>query len=473
MAKIEMSITSTLPVRNGDTITSPPMAMSDAKSSQLAEAVAALNAGGSSPSVKTPTSKSVKIDELDSGYASKSTSQSSTPDSLERTFVEGRGVVGGTRAAWGLTRSKIKLTPFDKPIPKLTQNRFEDLRELYADSLNELTRGVHPCRGILMSLKVLGESESTAAPWIFIQCDKAIAPKVRRFFKQSHVESEFKPLHPNAYKPKFDIYVHDMPPILLYCSTQNEPPPPPPPYPIPDIIRDLIPDPNAIKVWCNRNAIISSGSLCGSRIDVSTIMGVRSATVGGLISVISEEGESQNLGLTAGHFLSEEQYTEHPEDEYEDYEDGFLGESQEFEFDLCSLDFHARTDSEGDDAQVHKLENFENVLGYVYKASQDDLQSQPNLDWALFTMDSALSSLPNIVKGHHITQTASEDSTDADTMEWKVVLQTAMNGLVSGILSKSWSYLSLAPGRSLVRTNALNLSDKKGQFFLNRCYSAY
>jgi hypothetical protein len=56
-----------------------------------------------------------------------------------------------------------------------------------------------------MTLKVLGESEETAEPWVFIQCDKAIAKKVRRFFKQSSVVSDFKPPSPNIYTPKLYI----------------------------------------------------------------------------------------------------------------------------------------------------------------------------------------------------------------------------------------------------------------------------
>jgi hypothetical protein len=102
-------------------------------------------------------------------------------------------------------RKKTKLTHFEKEIPKLTQNRFEDLRELYADSLNNLASGISKRRGILMTLKVLGESEETAEPWVFIQCDKAIAKKVRRFFKQSSVVSDFKPPSPNIYTPKLCI----------------------------------------------------------------------------------------------------------------------------------------------------------------------------------------------------------------------------------------------------------------------------
>jgi hypothetical protein len=62
-----------------------------------------------------------------------------------------------------------------------------------------------------MRLKLLGESESMAAPWVIILCDMAEARKVRRFFKKPSVESDFKPLHPNAYTPRLEIYVHALP----------------------------------------------------------------------------------------------------------------------------------------------------------------------------------------------------------------------------------------------------------------------
>jgi hypothetical protein len=58
----------------------------------------------------------------------------------------------------------MKLLHFEKDIPRLTQNRFEDLRELHADNLIKLTRGLSRCRGILMSLKGLGENEATTTP---------------------------------------------------------------------------------------------------------------------------------------------------------------------------------------------------------------------------------------------------------------------------------------------------------------------
>ncbi|PMD27141.1 hypothetical protein NA56DRAFT_640889 [Hyaloscypha hepaticicola] len=190
-----MSATSTVSVSVVD-ITSPPSPLpatkSDENSSELIEAVASLNVSHSSLPSKRGSKTSMRvenIDGIDSGYASKNASKASTPECSR--VIEG-GEVVSRASRWPVTgRKKKKLIHFETPIPILTQNRFEDLRELHADNLAKLTRGVSKCRGILMSLKVLGESEAAAAPWVFIQCDKAIAKKIRLFFKQRSVESDF------------------------------------------------------------------------------------------------------------------------------------------------------------------------------------------------------------------------------------------------------------------------------------------
>lgn len=418
MPKGEMSIVLTFPVSTIDTTTSSAMAISD------------------------------------SGYASTNTSQSSAPHTSKGAFVDGGAVVSKTRLPWGIpSRKKIKLMPFDKPIPIFTQNRFNDLRELHADNLNKLTRGLARCRGILMSLKVLGESETTAAPWVFIQCDRTIAGKVRRFFKQFEVESDFKPPHPDVYTPSFEIYVLELPPIALHKNLPSS-----------ASLVDIHGHGN-VEVYCEKNAISSLGSLGGSKISVSAHGEVRSATIGGLILVQSKEGEFHILGITAGHFLAEEQYIEYLGDgeEYvDDLDEGFSDQSDDgdvFELDLSSFDSEAPVAFEQDETQSEIPGKSQSIIGHVYKTSQDDLQDQPNLDWALFTIEDTSVYLPNVVMEHEITRLNHSTTTEGDR---KVVLTTAVSGSASGILSRSWSYLMLAPGRSLVRTNALTISDKKG-----------
>ena len=345
--------------------------MSDTESLQLVEATATLNVIGSSPPVKTPVSKLVKINDdsgPDSGYASQSTLQGLAPDNPTHTFIEGRGVIGGSRAAWSLIRPKIRLILFDKPITKPIQQRFEDLQELHADGLNRLTRGFPWYRGILMSLKMLGENESTAAPWIFIQYNKIIAPKVRRFFKQPSMESDFKPSRPDVYSLVFNIYIHKIPPTILHG--------------MPGPSETEINDPNTIKVWCNQEAILSCGSLYRSRINVSPEGSMQSATIGGLISVITRQGEIQKLGLTVGYFLTKELYTGYSENEEESdkYKDEIFDENQDTELDLSLFTLYAPVYLKEDVPQEQKLENIDTVLGYIYKTLYNVFQDQPNLD---------------------------------------------------------------------------------------------
>ncbi|PQE19035.1 Ankyrin repeat domain-containing 52 protein [Rutstroemia sp. NJR-2017a WRK4] len=415
------------------------MAISDADSSKLAEAVAALKVV-TPPPVKMPSAKAIAALDpggTDSGYASKNTSQSSTPDSSKGAFTDSGAVVGKARISWGLQRrTKMKLIPFDKPIPRLTQNRFEDLRELHADSLNKLTRGLPRCRGILMSLKVLGQSESTAAPWIFIQCDKAIARKVRGFFKQPAVQSDFNPSSPDAYTPKFEIYVHEMPPTALHRNSS-----------LSNTSQTYVHGHETIEVYCQQDAISTLGSLCGLQISVSTHGHVRSATIGGLISIREKDGTFRMVGITAGHFLAAEQYDECQvdggdleEDLADDLDDEF-SDDDVFEIDLDLVDTKALTSSEPGDTQYERSEKFESIIGHVYMASQDDLEDQPNLDWALFTIENSLLYLPNVVTKHEIARINCVGIHEVE-VERNVVLMTAMSGPVSGILSRSWSLSS-------------------------------
>jgi hypothetical protein len=446
-----MSMTSILPLSTADSAASSSTAKFDAESSELAEAVAALKVGRATPPPKRPLIDAIKVGnngQVDSGYASHSGSKTSTPG--DSTFVDG-GVVVGKAPRWSIAgRKKTKLLHFEKDIPRLTQNRFEDLRELHADNLIKLTRGLSRCRGILMSLKVLGENESTAAPWVFIQCDKAIAGKVRRFFKQPFVESDFKPAHPNAHTPNFEVYVYEMPPLALGSNSQCPPIARPDPYDTretPELyFKEKIP-----------------GSLCGSKIIVSSSGQRRSATIGGLVSIQWKSGDCQLLGLTACHFLAQEQHLEDLEEEEhtdDDPDEGPFEDGQEFELDLGSLKYGAPALPAENAAQHEVSENLGAVFGHIFKTSLDSLQDGPNLDWALFTVENKSLLAPNFV-GQEITRVAHPDQNET---QQAVLLSTATSGLVLGTLSSSWSYLMLAPGKSLVRTNALKIRDHPGWF---------
>jgi hypothetical protein len=190
----------------------PPLTIpTDTNSASLAKAVVASSMrGASTPKPMTRKPSIVDPTNIDSRYLL----QTHTPDSSGSEFADNGSVVGGNRLLLFPTRKPKKLKPFNKPIPQLTQTRFEDLREPHANNLNKLTREFPRCQGMLMSLKVLGESEDKAEPWVFVQCDKAIAKKVRSFFKQPAVRSDFQPSRPDSFSPHFEIFVYELPPRL-------------------------------------------------------------------------------------------------------------------------------------------------------------------------------------------------------------------------------------------------------------------
>jgi hypothetical protein len=440
---------STLPTITEETPAPPNpnmVARSDANLPELAEAVGCLKVGSSSSSAHRllKDSGNVAAEGVDSGYASKEGSQA---PSLENTAcIDGGTVVGSPR--WS-RRNKMKLIPFEKTIPKLTQNRFEDLRELHADNLIDLTRGVSRSRGILMSLKVLGESESTAAPWVFIQCDKAVAKKVRRFFKLPSVELDFKPPNPDAYTPSFEIYVYEMPPLALGGNSPNRP------IPQHDYANET-PELH-LGEW-------SDESLCGSKITVSTHGQKRSATIGGVISIQSADRKTWVLGITAGHFLAEERYMDDLEEEQDsddDLDGASFDDASEFELDLDPREFEVLLRSAEETAQREVPEWVLASVGGIFMASQDGLHDGPNLDWALFTIKDISFYLPNLLTVHQISQVIHPDRRDTHG-ENPVLLSTVTSGLVLGTLSSSWSYLMLAPGNGLVRTNTLKVPHHHG-----------
>jgi hypothetical protein len=396
---------------------------------------------------------------IDSGYAS----QSSTPDSFEggfsSHFVENGSVVKGARL-WP-SRKTVKLKHFvDKKIPQLTQSRFEDLRELHAGKLNMLTRGLPRCQGILMTLAVLGESEEKAAPWIFIQCDKRVAKKVRGFFAVPEVKLDFQPLHPVPYSPHFQIYVKELPPMMLGQVF------PPEASPGPGTTQRM----EMVDIYIAKGLDFdpySSDTLCGTAIQTCPQGDHRTATLGGLIEVRNQDGSHDILGITAGHFLRQGSYDDADDSETltDGSDDTFSDDGYEFD-----LDIDTTTNSEHGLEQERPATTIARTwqkLGIVYESSQDTVETARNLDWALIRIESPELYLPNAILGHKIVRSspAYSNSAEAEAIlsDKKVKLITGESGSRSGILSWSWSYLMLFPGDILTRAYSLTLSDNQGR----------
>ena len=89
-------------------------------------------------------------------------------------------VLQGARCARKVTNLKI----FNLPISQATQNRCKDLSELFnkrlCDCLNDGRKtGIGH---ISIKLKILGDGESTAQPWVLLQCGKDVEKRIRMLF---------------------------------------------------------------------------------------------------------------------------------------------------------------------------------------------------------------------------------------------------------------------------------------------------
>ncbi|KAH8592678.1 hypothetical protein B0O99DRAFT_597106 [Bisporella sp. PMI_857] len=417
------------------------MATIDSEHSGLVEAVAAMNMDNSSSTAAARNEpKNVESGGLDSGYAS----QSSTPDSLKSTFVD-RAVASGKNLWPHSFRKPKQLRQYDKPISQLTWDRFSDLREQYAESLNHFTRSLPNCPSVLMTLQVLGEDEETAEPWVFVQCDKAVFKKISNFFKQPLIKIDFEPLQPDNRSPRLRVLVCPLKPRQLAkdvdLSSQHDP----------------LADGALIEIFGDNDGIFTD-TLCGTQIMNGHSHGMRRATMGGIIMVIDRKEGMRLFGMTAGHFLLERPCDESEDKLSDNMDDDFYAE-ESFELDLSSIKTNLEEEeeilppAEAEDERGKKADlNKWSKVGKLSAASHTSLEDGRNLDWALITIDNYSFSLPNMLNGFVECKSGGPETN---------VIMLSARGPITGTLSSSLSYIMLPPGKVLVRTYLLSLSGGK------------
>lgn len=161
-------------------------------------------------------------------------------------------------------RSKPTLNVFTKTVPTDVQNRFNDLRVLYAPALLEAVAKTK-ARNISMKLKYLGQSEETAKLYIVVQCDPGIVKKVERFLSQKHVLEDLGS----------DFLVDVRGGTLLSLSGSV-----------------------TIGIW---GILEAKATFCGMPILISSGDARRRATFVGLISVTMTRRRTVLYGVTAAH----------------------------------------------------------------------------------------------------------------------------------------------------------------------------
>lgn len=150
----------------------------------------------------------ISPDSSDSGYASTGNTTDGSATDHSQDFAD--GVALPSRI---FERKVTKLRLFNKEIPQLTQHRFHDLLELFEVPLCDyLIKAKVKPNPISIKLKVLGESEATAKPWIVVLCNEEASKKIRQFFNQQQIKAAYQPSNPDSSLPSLKVFVCNRPP---------------------------------------------------------------------------------------------------------------------------------------------------------------------------------------------------------------------------------------------------------------------
>lgn len=231
---------------------------------------------------------------------------------------------------------------------------------------------------LTFKLKVLGEHESDAKPWIVVLCDKLLFREAQNFFKQTWVKKECH-LEPNDSRPSFNVFIYDRSVIPLK-------------YP-------------SVRIGTRA---ATKDTQHTTRINLNGDQALGCATLGGVVHVTMFDGICYVYGMTAGHIIQEESIAELTDDadqaellsdshvdyyedesgtkEEEDGEDGLSDcDSPMFVLEDFS-DCGSETDFEDivsqEDSSVSGVRE-EATVGYIHEVSYD-------LDWALISMQDCL-----------------------------------------------------------------------------------
>ena len=404
------------------------------------------------PTRKALTSKVTTTEGYDSGYGSRvGMERRERPHGFQPT------VEGVALPQHGLIERKVKLRVFNEEIPESTQYRFADLYELLETPLYDyLKKAKAKSSGHAIKLKVMGECEDAARPWILVLCHKTASKWMKRFFSQSQIKVEYKPSSADPYRASFQICICNGPPKLMAATETIE-----------------------VYGYWDEHA-----TLCGQVIGVGTPHQTRIATLGGVIQVVASDASYRSYGMTAGHIVNRVALEESEQDESSDHEDNEDQESidTESEGSQNSEGKHgwgpgaelAGVHDELDVAVQSSPVEVERVgcqlswplKGHVSVAS--DPTHEPDLDWALLEFDDKETmDWPNIFSwaDHRLSGPLKEldvvpMETDPDRT---VVLVSGIGGLKPGTLSTSVSYLNMGRTKTSTKTYTLLLSPNVGK----------
>lgn len=378
----------------------------------------------------------------DSGYASiGNTTEGSTTDNSQD-FADGVALP----SLGFFERKATKLRLFDKEIPQLTQHRFHDLHELFERPLCDylIKAKVNP-NPISIKLKVLGENEATARPWIVVLCNKTASKRIRQFFNQQQIKAEYQPPNPDSFLPAFKVFVCNRPPRPMAGA---------------EIYGDF-----------DKRA-----TMCGRIIKVGEAHQSRFATLGGVIKVVEPSGIVKLYGMTAGHVLAQQSLGQDSFDEVDfcdeenEEDEGFYSGEEEYELDDSfegdeEVQGLATTgDGTWTDSQSKQLGRLWPKIGCVSAASNEGARTGQDLDWALIEFDKQADCRPNLLVPLDCEEGVARNRPlkvnakfTEDGSSRSVVLLSGTGGVKKGTLSTSLSFLMMGPAKAFTKTYTLGL----------------
>ena len=230
----------------------------------------------------------------------------------------------------GLLRRQLRRfpPPPQESIPTLIKDAIKYLSEalkLYLMKSSKAFLQHHSDLGI--TLQYLGEDEFHTMPYVFVECDKALATEVKKFFAREQIQQQLRSCAHRAFPAGLRYWVHDQAPLRFGAERRTD---------------------------------FYSGSLSTAQLDpvcgiiIKTITDGQDwfATLGGLIEVVFEGGDVWVYGLTVSHIVptahEHEQVSEKSDENDKDMEDthsdiveaGLCDEDAELELEMTQAPIH-------------------------------------------------------------------------------------------------------------------------------------
>lgn len=352
-------------------------------------------------------------------------------------------------------RKTVKIKIFDKGISESVQNRFKDLNELFGKPLYDYLSKKQPLTSIVsIKLKVLGTNQDDAKPWIVVMCDKSVSKKVKQFFNQSHIKSEYQPPDADQTSPFFEIVVCERPPRRLAANPRL------------NVYSDFQPDGDDCGVLSGR--IVRFGEPDKGRI----------ATLGGVVMIRSPKNEVRLYGMTAGHVVTQDLIsdigatasksscdTDEEEENHDDSPIYSLEDSGDFELGSAYEDdeYVVSTNAALDEGPSTEHDIFWRKIGSVRSTSDNVHGDGANLDWALIELKNSTLHYHYMIARSLLWSKALSHNLAENESEKSVYFTGGVSGLGRGILSRTMSYILLAPGTNFTRVYSLALTEGTGK----------